>query len=124
MIHPRLAATAVVGLLSLVTMSLSNAARVQEYDRAAMLARAKMGEMLTAEPLRLGVSRGEFDAASGWEARVEPLELPANAAPGQVMLARIGLEIWWQSDGRRKSVEFESYRRLRIRPDQQISLSR
>jgi hypothetical protein len=31
------------------------------------------------------------------------------------MLARIQLEIWWISEGRRKSVEFEGYRRMWMR---------
>jgi hypothetical protein len=33
------------------------------------------------------------------------------------MLVRIQLSIWWESEGRRKSVEFESYRRIMMRPE-------
>ena len=104
-------AIAVIGLLSLISGSLANAARVKEYDRAAMLARHQMGELLVSEPLPLGADlNGNFDDASGWAARAEPFELPAR--PGQPMLVRIQLAIWWQSEGRRKSVEFEGYRRV------------
>jgi general secretion pathway protein I len=107
---------AVIGLLSLVSGSLANAARVKEYDRAAMLARHQMGELLVSEPLPLGTDlSGSFDGASGWTARAEPFELPMRAGPGQPMLVRIQLDIWWQSEGRRKSVGFEGYRRMLIR---------
>jgi general secretion pathway protein I len=109
-------AIAVIGLLSLISGSLANAARVKEYDRVAMLARQQMGELLVSEPLPLGADLdGNFDNISGWKARAEPFELPANPGPGQPMLARIQLEIWWISEGRRKSVEFEGYRRMWMR---------
>jgi general secretion pathway protein I len=109
-------ATAVIGLLSLISGSLANAARVKEYDRAAMLARHQMGELLVSDSLPLGADLGgNFDSASGWKARAEPFELPVRPTPGQPMLARIQLEIWWESEGRRKSVEFEGYRRMAIR---------
>ena len=106
-------AIAVIGLLSLVSGSLANAARVKEYDRAAMLARHQMGELLVSEPLPLGTDlSGNFDDDSGWTARAEPFEMPVRPGPGQPMLVRIELHIWWKSEGRRKSVEFEGYRRM------------
>jgi hypothetical protein len=102
----------------LISGSLANAARVKEYDRAAMLARHQMGELLVSEPLPLGTElKGNFDPASGWEARAEPFELPRRAVVGQPMLVRVHLNIWWQSEGRRKSVEFEGFRRMIIRPE-------
>ena len=109
-------AIAVIGLMSLITGSLANAAHVQEYDRAAMLARRQMGELLVSDnlPLDSGLG-GNFDAAAGWQARVVPFEVPDPPTPGQPMLVRIQLQIWWQSEGRRKSVDFESYRRMLIR---------
>ena len=111
-------ATAVIGLLSLISGSLANAARVKEYDRAAMLARHQMGELLVSEPLAIGTDLGgNFDGASGWQARAEPFDLPARAVPGQPMLVRIQLDIWWESEGRRKSAAFEGYRRMLIRPE-------
>jgi general secretion pathway protein I len=109
-------AMAVIGLLSLVSGSLANAARVKEYDRAAMLARHQMGELLVSDPLPLGTDlSGSFDNASGWTAHAEPFQLAANPVPGQPMLVRIQLSIWWQSEGRRKSVDFEGYRRMIFR---------
>jgi hypothetical protein len=113
-------AIAVIGLLSLISGSLANAARVQEYDRAAMLARHKMGELMVSEPLSLNADlSGDFDEASGWKARVEPFEsLPGS---GQAILAQIHLEIWWRSEGRRRTVAFDSYRRLVRPPERPIA---
>ena len=78
---------AVVGLLSLTSQSLSNAARVGEYDRAAMLARSQMNQLLAIDPLPLDSKlEGRFEdvagPVSGWEARVTPLERPWRPADG------------------------------------------
>jgi prepilin-type N-terminal cleavage/methylation domain-containing protein len=107
----------VVGLLSLTSQALSNSARIREYDRAAMLARAQMDELLTLDPPRLSQPlEGAFDALSGWEARITPVEVDYNAVAGGTLLARVDLTIWWQSDGRRKTFPLEAYRRVRIDP--------
>ena len=109
-------AIAVIGLLSLISGSLANAARVKEYDRAAMLARHQMGELLVSDPLPVGVDlSGSFDKTTGWTARAEPFELPVHPGPGQPMLVRIQLQIWWDSEGRHKTVDFAGYRRTVIR---------
>ena len=103
---------AVVGLLSLVSATLSNAARVKQYDRAAMLARTKMNELLLVSPLPVGQSlEGQWDVSSGWTARAEPFERPMNAGPGMPQLLRINLEVWWMADNARKSVTLEGFRR-------------
>ncbi len=114
---------AVVGLLSLTSQSLSNAARVQEYDRAAMLARSQMNQLLAIDPLPLDTKlEGRFEdfsgPASGWEALITPLEREGDLPLGRSLLTRIDLLIWWEADGRRKTVSLESYRRIeRRRPD-------
>jgi general secretion pathway protein I len=109
---------AIVGLLSLVTQSLSNASRVREYDRAAMLARSKMSELLTVTPLPLAQPlEGAFDEASGWRARLDPFEIAGPPAPGTSMLARIQLTVWWVSNGQRRSIDLESYRAMAVRPE-------
>lgn len=103
---------AVVGLLSLLSGTLSNARRVQQYDRAAMLARTKMNELLVQSPLPVGESLGgQWDASSGWTARTEVFERPPNAFPGALQLLRINLEVWWTADGQRKSLTLEGFRR-------------
>ena len=107
----------VVGLLSLTSQALSNSARIREYDRAAMLARAQMDELLTLDPPRLNQPlEGAFDPLSGWQARITPVEVDYNAAAGGTLLARVDLTVWWQSDGRRKTFPLEGYRRVRIDP--------
>jgi type II secretion system protein I len=50
-----LMAVAVVGLLGSLRTSLSNAARLTDYDRAALLARRQMDELLAARLLPKGV---------------------------------------------------------------------
>ena len=107
----------VVGLLSLTSQSLSNSARIREYDRAAMLARAQMDELLTVDPPALNQPlEGAIDPLTGWQARITPVEVDFNAAAGGTMLTRVDLTIWWQSDGRRKTFPLEGYRRVRIDP--------
>jgi hypothetical protein len=38
-----------------------------------------------------------------------------------MMLARIQLTIWWNSEGRRKTIVVDGYRRIRIRPEDDLS---
>lgn len=103
---------AVVGLLSLISATLANAARVKQYDRAAMLARSKMNELLVQEPLPLGQSMGgQWDASTGWTAQADVFERPPNPAPGLYQMVRLNLEVWWIADGERKSVKLEGLRR-------------
>ena len=109
---------AIIGLMTLTTTVLANAARIREYDRAAMLARTKMNQLLVEEPLPLGMNlSGMFDASLGWEARVDPFFLPPTPQPGRPMLVQIKLSVWWDSDGRRKRLQLESFRRMIIRPE-------
>ncbi len=111
-------AIAVVGLLSLASGALANAALVREYDRAAMLARTTMNELMVEDGLPLGTTMsGRYGEDSGWAARLEPFELPPRPAAGRTMLVRIQLDVWWRSQGRRKSVSLESFRRMIIRPE-------
>ena len=106
---------AVVGLLSLLSGTLSNARRIQQYDRAAMLARTKMNELLVMSPLPLGQALGgQWDASTGWMARADSFERPPNAQPGMMQLVRLNLEIWWVADGQRKSITLEGFRREMI----------
>ena len=109
---------AIIGLMTLITTVLANAARIREYDRAAMLARTKMNQLLVEEPLPLGIDlSGKFETGLGWEARVEPFFVPRILRVGRTMLVRIRLSVWWDSDGRRKRLKLESFRRMIIRPE-------
>ena len=117
MVATALMAIVVVGMLSLLSSTLGNAARVKQYDQAAMLARTEMNELLTMVPLPVGETReGQWGQSSGWKARVEPFERPANAQPGATQLVRIDLEVWWEDPAQqRKSLRFEGYRQDIIR---------
>ena len=106
---------AVTGLIAMIGSSLAGAAMTREYARAAMLAKTRMNELLTMRPIPLGTAlRGSFDEASGWEAAAEPVLAYGMSATGS-QLVRVDLKIWWESGGERKSVDFEGYRRVRVR---------
>jgi general secretion pathway protein I len=117
-----LMAVAVVGLLGSLRTSLSNAARLTDYDRAALLARRQMDELLAARLLPKGVPlEGGFaphltgGANAGWRARIIPFEsiaIPGMPPPaGTPILERIELEVWWAAGGGNKSLRLAAYRR-------------
>lgn len=114
---------AVVALLANLSTSLRNAANLTNYDRAAVLAREKMDELLIDRRLpkfvRLegtfnGLEAGNVEA--GWRARVAPYEQIPNAATGAAVLERIELEVWWGSGDRKRSLTLEGFRRGVLRP--------
>ena len=114
---------AVAALLSTLTTAVSNATRVVEADRAAMLARSQMDTLLTDPRLpRLVPMEQLFDPAllggakGGWRARVMPFETPAGAVPGSPILERIELEIWWMSGETRRTYALEAFRRTTLLP--------
>ncbi len=116
-------ATAVVALLSNLSTSLNNAARLTEYDRAALLARRTMDELLLQPNLpKLTAIEGNFDPEStgtqgGWRALVTPFERLPQAAPGTMALDRIELEVWWMSGGQRRTLSLEAFRTVVLRPE-------
>jgi general secretion pathway protein I len=113
---------AVTGLIVGLSQSVKNAARLADYDRAALLARTQMNELLLDVNLPFtGEVRGNFDpsqtsgAPAGWRAELGPYDGPPNAQPGVVVLQRIGLEIWWQPEsGTRRTLALEGFRPMRI----------
>lgn len=108
---------AVVALLANISTSMQNASRLTDYDRAALLARRKMDELLLDARLpKLATFGGEFDQRSGWRARLTPFEMPPNAAPGAAALERLELEIWWTSGEKRRTVALEGFRRITLTP--------
>ena len=111
-------ATAIIGLLTLTSVSLSNAAVIREYDRASMLARAKMSELLEVSPLPLGeVMAGAFDESTRWEVRTEPFDIVPPAIVGRAMLVRVELTVVWVAREREKFIQLEGYRSMRIQPE-------
>ena len=109
---------AVVGLMSGISQSLHNAARVTDYDRAALLGRSQMDELLLNYQLpRLTTIQGDFPPVSlggregGWRAKITPFEMPPHPGPGARILERVELEIWWKNeDGSRRTFNLEAFR--------------
>jgi general secretion pathway protein I len=110
-------AIAVAGLLSALSTSMRNASRLTDYDRAALLARRQMDELLLQRPLPHNiVLEGPLDPSAagglhgGWKARVTPFEMPPGAGPGTRILERLELQIWWQAGGRTRNFTIEAFR--------------
>jgi len=115
---------AVAGLLSALSTSLRNASRLTDYDRAALLGRQKMDELLLAKPLpHNSVLEGTWDngvtaaVPMGWRARMTTFEMPPRAAPGTPVLDRVELEIWWMNGEQRRTFTLDGFRRGVIAPE-------
>jgi general secretion pathway protein I len=106
---------AVVTILSALSTSVRNATRLTDYDRVALVARARMDTLLTdpalppntlieapIDPASLGGARG------GWRAQLTAFEPGPDGKPG---LDRVSLEVWWMSGEQRRSFNLEAFRR-------------
>jgi general secretion pathway protein I len=116
-------AVAIAGVLAALSISVRNAARLTDRDRASVLARRKLDELLVERPLaRNVVLQGAYDPAttnglpSGWKARVTPFEVPDNPAPGTKILERIEVQIWWVASGSPQTFQAEGFRRAVLTP--------
>jgi type II secretion system protein I len=113
---------AVTTLLVGLSQSVRNAARLAEHDRAAMLARNKMNELLLDVSLPFtGTVEGSFDAdtaggaVAGWRAATKPFEVRPESGPGSEILQEVALEVWWKpAGGNRRTLRVEGYRQARI----------
>jgi len=112
---------AVTGLIVGLSQSVKNASRLADYDRAAMLARTKMNDLLLDVTLPFeGQVEGSFEeghtaAPSGWKAVLKPFDVPPNAGPGTQILQQVALQVWWQPPtGTRRSIVVEAYRPVQI----------
>jgi type II secretory pathway pseudopilin PulG len=111
---------AVVGVLSAMSTSLRNAARLTAYDRAVMLGRSKMDELLVDQRIPIGATlNGKFDGSSGdneigWNARVTQFDNRPEPPVGAMVLERVELEIYWTTNGRRYSFPLEGFKRALV----------
>jgi general secretion pathway protein I len=115
---------AVIGMMSEITASMRNASRVTNRDRAALLARSKMDELLLDPQFPVDTPvEGALDpsltggVAGGWRARLMRFEMPPSPAPGQQSLDRMSLEIWWMANNERRTFELSGYRTHVLRPE-------
>jgi len=113
---------AVTALISALSQSVKNADRLKAYDRASMLARARMNDLLLDPELPFdGSLEGTFPPdqsggiPSGWKASLRPFDLPPNAGPGAVIIQEVALDVWWEpASGGRRDLRLQSYRSQRI----------
>jgi general secretion pathway protein I len=108
---------AVVGLMAGITGSTRNAALLRDSDRIAMASRERMNELLADYSLpRDAPVSGLFDPAllggveAGWRALLSTAEKPSSPA-GLLVLDRIRLEVWWNRNGNRRTLELEGFRK-------------
>lgn len=109
---------AVAGVLSGLSGASRNAARITQYDRAVILARSKMDELLVDFSLRRGEPiEGRFapeasaGVEAGWRAVVTPFETLDSSGAGYFVIDRVALEIWWMDENTRRSFSLDGYRR-------------
>jgi general secretion pathway protein I len=109
---------AVVALLGNISTSMRHATDLTEYDRAALLARRTMDQLLL-DPRLPGLTPfgAEYDPGltggvpSGWNARLTVFQGPPHPALGASALERLELEIWWMRGRERRNVILEGFRR-------------
>ena len=110
---------AVAGVMGGLANSTNIASRITQYDRAAILARMKMDELLADDAVPLNQRlMGDFrpqqtgGVQSGWQARVTPLEAATlEFAPGAVAVERVELQIWWMDGATKRSFSLEGIKR-------------
>jgi general secretion pathway protein I len=115
---------AIAGLMSGLSNSTRNAARLRDYDRAVQLARLRMNDLLADMRLpRNSILEGQFapeitgGIPAGWRARVTKAERSPSPSLGDFTLDRIELEVWWMSGTQRRTMQLESYRRRSLRQE-------
>ncbi len=113
---------AVGGVLSGLAAASRNASRLSQHDRASLLARQKMDELIVDQTLpRRALLQGGWDssltagAPSGWTAMVTPFDTGPTVSAGQPVIDRIALEIWWMDGSARHSFKLDGFRRGQLR---------
>ena len=117
-------AVAIVGLISGLSTTTHNAARLRDYDRAVQLGRERMNELMLDQTLPHNtVVAGVFDpnqtggVEAGWKARLTTFEMPTVIQVNQAALDRLELEVWWKSGLTTRSFALDAYRPRAITQD-------
>jgi type II secretory pathway pseudopilin PulG len=117
MVATLIMAIAVTGLLSALSTSIRNASRLTDYDRAMLMARQKMDELLLDKKLPDNQPiHGTWDAsttggeAMEWRALVTPFDKPDHSGPGTPILERIEVQIAWNRGDAPKTFTLEGFR--------------
>ncbi len=117
MVATLIMAIAVTGLLSALSTSMRNAARLTDYDRAMLMARQKMDELLLDKKLPDNQPiHGTWDSsvtggeALEWRAVVTPFEKPEHSVTGTPILERIELQIGWNRGAGPRVFSLEGFR--------------
>lgn len=116
-------AVAISGLMAALSGSLRVAGRLTDYDRAAMLARRKMEEIVADRRApRFVLLEGLYDPAqtngspSGWKVKISPFEMPPNPTPGMPIVDRVEVQVWWMSGAEPRTFAVEGFRRHYLTP--------
>ncbi len=102
--------TVVAAATSVLSTSLRNVSRAEDYERVALLARSQMNELLALPRWRHGQRwSGQWNEASSWVARVERVPEQYNQ-PRDRELMRLLLVATWKTTRGEKTLEFETVR--------------
>ncbi len=117
--------TAVAVSMAVLSTSLRNVSRAEDYERAVLLARSQMNELLALPAWRNGqVWRGDWGRSYRWIARVEKLREPgappeqqvSETVPGGREMMRVLLVAAWTTPRGEKQIELETVR-LQLKPE-------
>ena len=109
---------AVVGMLTALSTSMRNAARLTDHDRMAMLGQTRMDELLVDRTLPLEAQfDGRFDPQvtggeeAGYHVAMNLFEAPPHATPLTPILQRIVVHVWWKQGDKQRGLDLEAFRR-------------
>ena len=110
-------ALTIVGLVSLLASTARNAARLTDYDRATILAKRRMDELLVDRtvprfvPIE-GMWTAEVTGSQpvGWKAIIKPYDYPPTYFAGTAVLDRIELSVAWKSGAQLRTFTVDGYR--------------
>ena len=123
MVASLIMAVAIVSLLSSISGATRNASRLRDYDRITQLAQLRMNDLMVDEKIPRNVAlTGDFapeiagGLQAGWRANLTNFETPPQPGPGDLVLDRLELQVWWMSGQQRKSIVLEGFRQRSLQP--------